>query len=95
MFNFAQANRVYIASIHPDLTEEDVQLVLEAFGGIKRLFLMPGGAGRGKHKSYGWIEYEEAAAVNAAMLSSANFELAGQLVKFCRALRFCALTRAE
>ncbi|CAF4646396.1 unnamed protein product, partial [Rotaria magnacalcarata] len=28
-------NRIYIASIHPDLTENDIQSVFEAFGKIK------------------------------------------------------------
>lgn len=42
-------NRVYVASIHQDLTENDVKSVFEAFGTI-RLIEMPKGPAPGKHK---------------------------------------------
>jgi len=32
-------NRIYVASIHPDLTEIDIQSVFEAFGKEKIVFL--------------------------------------------------------
>jgi len=31
-------NRIYVASIHPDLTENDIQSVFEAFGKEKKIF---------------------------------------------------------
>jgi len=31
-------NRIYVASIHPDLTETDIQSVFEAFGKEKIVF---------------------------------------------------------
>jgi hypothetical protein len=31
-------NRIYVASIHPDLTENDIQSVFEAFGKEKKNF---------------------------------------------------------
>jgi hypothetical protein len=38
----ALSNRIFVASIHPDLPEEDVRAVFEAFGAIKRVVLAPG-----------------------------------------------------
>lgn len=32
-------NRIYIASIHPDLTETEIQSVFEAFGNEKEQFI--------------------------------------------------------
>lgn len=32
-------NRIYVASIHPDLTETDIQSVFEAFGKDKTKFI--------------------------------------------------------
>jgi poly(U)-binding-splicing factor PUF60 len=42
-------NRIYISSIHPDLTEQDVQSVFEAFGNIKSSSLVRDPT-TGKHK---------------------------------------------
>ena len=33
-------NRIYVASIHPDLTETDIQSVFEAFGKERKYFLL-------------------------------------------------------
>lgn len=33
-------NRIYVASIHPDLSETDIQSVFEAFGKKKKLNLL-------------------------------------------------------
>lgn len=42
-------NRIYISSIHSDLTEQDVQSVFEAFGKIKSSSLVRDPT-TGKHK---------------------------------------------
>ena len=52
-------NRIYIASIHSDLTEDDIKSVFEAFGPIKSCELAQTGV-PGKHKGHCFIEYETA-----------------------------------
>ena len=42
-------NRIYIASIHPDLTQEDIKSVFEAFGPITSCELAMGSV-PGRHK---------------------------------------------
>lgn len=46
-------NRIFIASIHPELSESDIQSVFEAFGKIKSCKLAQ--AQIGKHRGYGYI----------------------------------------
>ncbi|CAB1325684.1 unnamed protein product, partial [Coregonus sp. 'balchen'] len=47
-------NRIYVASVHPDLSDEDIKSVFEAFGRIKSCTLARDPT-TGKHKSYGFI----------------------------------------
>ncbi|MGH0123545.1 UNVERIFIED_CONTAM: hypothetical protein FKN15_012951, partial [Acipenser sinensis] len=47
-------NRIYVASIHPDLSDEDIKSVFEAFGKIKSCTLVRDPI-TGKHKGYGFI----------------------------------------
>ncbi|XP_074599351.1 poly(U)-binding-splicing factor hfp [Brevipalpus obovatus] len=78
-------NRVYIASIHSDLTESDIQSVFEAFGKIKTCKLAqlqyPG-----RHKGYGFIEYETEQAAIDAINSMNLFDLGGQYLRVGRAI---------
>ena len=39
-------NRVYVASIHPDLLEQDLRSVFEAFGEIQKCLLAKDASGR-------------------------------------------------
>ncbi|CDQ80544.1 unnamed protein product [Oncorhynchus mykiss] len=50
-------NRIYVASVHPDLSDEDIKSVFEAFGRIKSCTLARDPT-TGKHKSYGFIGEE-------------------------------------
>lgn len=45
--------RIYISSIHSELTEKDIRSVFEAFGSIKTCTLPEGSTG--KHRGYGFI----------------------------------------
>ncbi|RWS30398.1 poly(U)-binding-splicing factor half pint-like isoform X1 [Leptotrombidium deliense] len=78
-------NRIYIASIHQDLSEHDIQSVFEAFGKIKSCKLAPSQYA-GRHKGYGFIDYDcDQAAVDA--ISSMNlFDLGGQYLRVGRAI---------
>lgn len=43
-------NRVYVSSVHPDLSEEDLRSVFEAFGRVKSCTLAKDMFGHKKHK---------------------------------------------
>jgi len=47
-------NRIYVASVHPDLSDEDIKSVFEAFGKIKSCMLAREPT-TGRHKGYGFI----------------------------------------
>ncbi|XP_071050867.1 poly(U)-binding-splicing factor half pint isoform X2 [Onthophagus taurus] len=78
-------NRIYVASIHPDLTEDDIKSVFEAFGPIIYCKLAQGSTAH-KHKGYGFIEYETAQAANEAIASMNLFDLGGQYLRVGRAI---------
>jgi half-pint family poly-U binding splicing factor len=78
-------NRIYIASIHPDLSEQDVQSVFEAFGTIKSCSLVRDLA-TAKHKGYGFIEYETSQSAQDAITSMNLFDLGGQFLRVGRAV---------
>jgi hypothetical protein len=78
-------NRIYIASIHPELTEEDIKSVFEAFGAIVFCKLAQG-TSPGSHKGYGFIEYSTNQAALESIASMNLFDLGGQLLRVGRAI---------
>lgn len=78
-------NRIYIASIHQDLTEEDIKSVFEAFGTIVScelaMTVVPG-----RHKGYGFIEYQTTQAAHDAIANMNLFDLGGQYLRVGRAI---------
>ena len=76
-------NRIYIASIHADLSEEDIKSVFEAFGPIKTCELAQTGI-PGKHKGFCFIEYETAQATTDAITSMNLFDLGGNYLRVGR-----------
>lgn len=78
-------NRIYIASIHPDLSEEDIKSVFEAFGPILYSRLAQGNSLH-SHKGYGFIEYSTKQAMDEAITSMNLFDLGGQLLRVGRAI---------
>ncbi|KAG8196611.1 hypothetical protein JTE90_014168 [Oedothorax gibbosus] len=78
-------NRIYVASVHQDLTEQDIQSVFEAFGKIKMCKLTSGGI-PGKHKGFGFIEYENYQSAQDAISSMNLFDLGGQYLRVGRAI---------
>lgn len=73
-------NRIYIASIHPDLSEEDLKSVFEAFGPILYCRISQGSSLH-SHKGYGFIEYATKVAADEAISSMNLFDLGGQLLR--------------
>lgn len=78
-------NRVYVASVHPELTEDDIKNVFEAFGPVVYCKLAYG-ASHHKHKGYGFIEYATLPAALEAIASMNLFDLGGQYLRVGRAI---------
>jgi len=78
-------NRIYVASIHKDLTDDDIRSVFSAFGVIKFCELASAGV-PGRHKGYGYIEYETALSTHEAISSMNLFDLGGQYLRVGRAI---------
>lgn len=78
-------NRIYIASIHQDLTEEDIKSVFEAFGPITYCKLAQSSSPH-RHKGYGFIEYESMQAALESIASMNLFDLGGQYLRVGRAI---------
>ncbi|XP_059225487.1 poly(U)-binding-splicing factor half pint isoform X3 [Stomoxys calcitrans] len=78
-------NRIYVASIHPDLSEEDIKSVFEAFGPIMYCKLAQG-TSLHTHKGYGFIEYSNKQAMDEAIASMNLFDLGGQLLRVGRSI---------
>lgn len=77
--------RIFVASIHQDLSESDIRSVFEAFGSITAVLLsqdvIPG-----KHQGYGFIEYETLDSANDAVAAMNLFDLGGQFLRVGRAI---------
>ncbi|VDP10678.1 unnamed protein product [Soboliphyme baturini] len=80
-----QYNRIYVSSIHPDLVEQDIKSVFEAFGRIINVDL-PKGPLQGKHKGYAYIDYDTPQAAVDAVASMNLFDLGGQYLRVGRAI---------
>ncbi|XP_043114818.1 poly(U)-binding-splicing factor PUF60a isoform X5 [Puntigrus tetrazona] len=78
-------NRIYVASVHPDLSDDDIKSVFEAFGRIKSCTLARDPT-TGKHKGYGFIEYDKAQSAQDAVSSMNLFDLGGQYLRVGKAV---------
>ncbi|XP_034159865.1 poly(U)-binding-splicing factor PUF60a isoform X1 [Pangasianodon hypophthalmus] len=78
-------NRIYVASVHPDLSDDDIKSVFEAFGRIKSCTLAREPT-TGKHKGYGFIEYDKAQSAQDAVSSMNLFDLGGQYLRVGKAV---------
>ncbi|TSK82186.1 Poly(U)-binding-splicing factor PUF60-B [Bagarius yarrelli] len=78
-------NRIYVASVHPDLSDDDVKSVFEAFGKIKSCMLAREHT-TGKHKGFCFIEYEKPQSSIDAVSSMNLFDLGGQYLRVGKAV---------
>ncbi|KAM8966256.1 poly(U)-binding-splicing factor PUF60 isoform 2-T2 [Pelodytes ibericus] len=78
-------NRIYVASVHQDLSDDDIKSVFEAFGKIKSCMLARDPT-TGKHKGYGFIEYDKAQSSQDAVSSMNLFDLGGQYLRVGKAV---------
>lgn len=77
--------RIYVASIHADLSKDDVRSVFEAFGTIKKVELAPDNT-PDKHRGWGFIDYDNHKSAQDAIASMNLFDLGGQFLRVGRAL---------
>eukprot|EP01135_Chromosphaera_perkinsii_P010054 Nk52_evm1s1999 gene=Nk52_evmTU1s1999 len=88
--------RVFVCSIHPELGEDDVKAVFEAFGKVKSMDMLKDTnsvlSGNRKHKGCGYIHYENQLSAEGACQAMNNFDLGGQLLKVCMAITPPSLT---
>ncbi|KAL6743464.1 hypothetical protein Aduo_016500 [Ancylostoma duodenale] len=80
-------HRVYVSSVHPDLSESDLKSVFEAFGEVVKCQLARQSAtGKGSHRGFGYIEFNNAAAMNEAISGMNMFDLGGQFLRVGRCI---------
>jgi poly(U)-binding-splicing factor PUF60 len=77
--------RIYVANVHEMVKEEELRMVVEAFGRVRCCHLVPDEK-TGKHRGYAYIEYEDEGCANSAIFSLNNFELAKRLLKVGRTI---------
>ncbi|XP_075903728.1 poly(U)-binding-splicing factor PUF60-B isoform X2 [Nelusetta ayraudi] len=78
-------NRIYVASVHPDLSDDDIKSVFEAFGRIKSCTLARDPTS-GRHRGFGFIEYEKPQSALDAVSSMNLFDLGGQYLRVGKAV---------
>jgi len=78
-------NRIYVGGVHKDLGTDDIRSVFEAFGSIKTCELAPTVID-GRHKGYGFIEYDTLQSCLDAIASMNQFDLGGQYLRVGRSI---------
>eukprot|EP00051_Salpingoeca_urceolata_P014019 m.177674 g.177674 ORF g.177674 m.177674 type:complete len:529 (+) comp17969_c0_seq3:2148-3734(+) len=79
-------NQIYVGSIHPELSEEDIQSVFEPFGNVLECKLAPDSAAQGKHRGFGFIKFDREASADEAVAAMNMFDLGGQFLRVCRTM---------
>ena len=83
--------RVYVSSVHTDLNTDDLKSVFSAFGNITSCTLVNDPV-YGKHKGYGFIEYDTLQSANDAVASMNLFDLGGQYLRVGKAIAPAGVT---
>ncbi len=86
-------HRIYVGSIYFELNAEQVKAVFAAFGKVISCELIMDSANPGKHKGYGFVEFEEEKAAQAAIAQMNNFDLCGRSLKVRRLCLSVCLSR--
>jgi RNA-binding protein 39 len=73
-------NRLYIGSLHYNLTEDDLRLVFEPFGEVDYVGIQRDSE-TGRSKGYGFIQYKRNRDAKVALEKMNGFELAGRPVR--------------
>ncbi|VDK53104.1 unnamed protein product [Anisakis simplex] len=81
-------HRVYVSSVHPDLSESDLKSVFEAFGEVTKCQLARAtgpNAGSG-HRGFGYLEFSNASSAAEAIAGMNMFDLGGQYLRVGRCI---------
>ena len=79
-------NRIYISGIHAELNESDIKAVFEPFGNIKSCQLASDLLRPGRHKGYGYIEFEQPGSATDAVDAMNHFNLGGSYLRIGKAI---------
>eukprot|EP00771_Trimastix_marina_P000372 gnl/Trimastix_PCT/1391.p1 GENE.gnl/Trimastix_PCT/1391~~gnl/Trimastix_PCT/1391.p1 ORF type:complete len:361 (-),score=69.11 gnl/Trimastix_PCT/1391:11-1093(-) len=72
--------RIYVGSIPWDLGDQEIRAVFEPFGPIRSCQLMPNPE-TGRHKGFGFIEFETVEQANNAIRAMNGFQLGGRTLR--------------
>eukprot|EP00899_Mesostigma_viride_P003527 jgi/Mesvir1/13175/Mv06138-RA.1 len=72
--------RIYVGSIFYDISDEDVKKIFSSFGTVKSCQMVPNPE-TGKHKGYGFVDFENVESAKNAIEQMNGFELAGRQLK--------------
>lgn len=88
------STRIYVASVHPDISEADLRSVFQAFGEIVQVQLAKQHSGQGHRwdlcweecnslvfRGFGYIEYKDMSSATSAIKGMACFNLGGQILQ--------------
>uniref|UniRef100_A0A914Y7X1 RRM domain-containing protein n=1 Tax=Panagrolaimus superbus TaxID=310955 RepID=A0A914Y7X1_9BILA len=77
-------HRIYVASVHEDLNESDLRTVFSSFGNIIKCQLAKSTSG--KHRGFGYIEFDTPRAAAEAITGMNMFDLGGKLMRVGKCL---------
>lgn len=76
----AKYHRVYIANIHVNIVDTDIKAVFESFGRVLSCQLVKN-VDTGRHKNYGFVEYDNSQSMKEAISAMNGFDLGGQCIR--------------
>lgn len=81
-----ESNRIYVANVHENLSEQELSNLFDPFGPIRscKLALTPN-VDQPQHRGYGFIEYESDASATEAIEAMDNLDLGDRVLHVCRA----------
>lgn len=82
-----EKNRIYVSSIHHDISEEELESIFEPIGKIKLCNLAgPRLPSQSIHGGYGFIEFDTEASASEALICMNNIELGPMTLRVCKAI---------
>ena len=81
----APGERIYLSNVHTAIGEEDIWTIFKVFGDIRAVVLVPNIL-TGRHKGYGYIEFEQETSATMAVTAMNQFLLGGVTLRVGRAI---------
>ncbi|CBY18091.1 unnamed protein product [Oikopleura dioica] len=79
----ARYNRIYVASVHENLSDDDIRAVFEAFGRVVSCSLVRDVSEPETHCGYGYIEFENPESMDEAVKAMDQYDLGGKMLRVC------------